>query len=121
MSFRVEKISEEIQHKLNTAMSKDLMELHIGLVTISKVIMSPDLRLAKVYISLLGNKDTPEKCIEKINLRKKHIRFLLAKHISLKYMPELIFYYDDTLEYADKINKLLKEVNKNTGTDEHTE
>jgi len=121
MSFRVEKISEEIQHKLNTAMSKDLMGLHIGLVTISKVIMSPDLRIAKVYISLLGNKDTPEKCLDKINLRKKHIRFLLAKHISLKYMPDLIFYYDDTLEYADRINKLLNDVKKESAPDTDTE
>ena len=112
MAFRVEKVSEEIKHKLNTAMSRDLAELHVGLVTISKAIMSPDLRIAKIYVTLLGNKEPFEICLEKINLRKKHIRYLLAKQISMKYMPELNFYYDDTLDYADKINKLLKEVIK---------
>ena len=110
MSHRPEKVAEEIKHKLNSAMSKDLMELHLGLVTISKVMMSPDLRIAKVYVTFLGNKEPIEKCMDRINFRKKHIRFLLAKHLTVKYIPELIFYYDDTLDYADKINKLLNEV-----------
>jgi ribosome-binding factor A len=112
MAYRVEKVSEEIKHKLNTAMSKDLSELNLGLVTISKVIMSPDLKLAKIYVSFIGNKEPSEKCIDRLNYRKKHIRYMLAKQISLKYIPELTFYYDDTMEYADRIDKLFKEINK---------
>jgi len=112
MAYRVEKVSEEIKHKLNTAMTKDLMELNLGLVTISKVIMSPDLKLAKVYVSFIGNKEPADKCIDRLNYRKKHIRFMLAKQIKLKYMPELTFYHDDTMEYADKISRLFKEINK---------
>jgi ribosome-binding factor A len=113
MSIRTEKVAEEIKHKLNTAMSKDLSEINgIGLVTISKVLMSPDLKLAKVYLSFLGNKEPVEKCLERINNRKRHIRYVLAKHIILKYIPDLIFYYDDTIEYADKIQKLINEIHK---------
>ena len=113
MSIRTEKVAEEIKHKLNTAMSKDLSEINgIGLVTISKVVMSPDLKLAKVYLSFLGNKEPVEKCLERINNRKRHIRYILAKHIILKYIPDLVFYYDDTIEYADKIQRLLNEINK---------
>ncbi len=113
MSIRLEKVSEEIKHRMNSAMSKDLMELHAGLVTVSRVIMSPDLKIAKIYVSFLGNKEPVEKLVEKINNRKRHIRFLLGKQIKLKYVPDLIFFYDDTMEYADKINKLLNEVKKN--------
>jgi ribosome-binding factor A len=117
MTHRTEKVAEEIKHKLNSAMSKDMMELHLGLVTISKVMMTSDLRIARVYVTFLGNKEPIEKCMEKINIRKKHIRFLLAKHLKMKYIPDLNFYYDDTLDYADKINKLLNEVKK----EEHKE
>ena len=78
--------------------------------------MSPDLRIAKIYVTLLGNKEPFEICLEKINLRKKHIRYLLAKQISMKYMPELNFYYDDTLDYAEKINLLLNTVKKENDT-----
>ncbi len=113
MSVRTEKVAEEIKHKLNTAMSKDLSEIDgLGLVTISKVLMSPDLKIAKIYLSFLGNKEPIEKCLERINNRKRHIRFMLAKHIILKYMPDINFFYDDTIEYADKIQKLLNDINK---------
>ncbi len=113
MSIRTEKVAEEIKHRMNSAMSRDIMDLHAGLITVSRVIMSPDLKLAKIYVSFLGNKEPVEILIERINDRKKHIRFLLGKQLSLKYVPEIIFYYDDTMEYADKINKLLNEVKKN--------
>ena len=113
MSIRTERVSEEIKHRMNSAMSKDLMEIHAGLVTVSRVIMSPDLKIAKVYVSFLGNKEPAEKLVERINNRKSHIRFLLCKQLTLKYTPDLIFFYDDSMEYADKINKLLNEVKKN--------
>jgi ribosome-binding factor A len=113
MSIRTDKVAEEIKHRMNSAMSRDLMDLNAGLITISKVIMSPDLKLAKIYVSFLGNKEPVDTLIESINERKKHIRFLLGKQLSLKYVPDIIFYHDDTMEYADKINKLLNEVKKN--------
>lgn len=113
MSVRSEKVAEEIKHQLNGAMSKDLSEISgLGLVTISKVLMSPDLKLAKIYLSFLGNKEPVDKCIEKISNRKKHIRYLLAKRIVLKYIPDLIFYHDDTIEYADKMQKIFNELHK---------
>ena len=120
MSIRTEKVAEEIKHRMNSAMSRDIMDLNGGLITISKVIMSPDLKLAKIYVSFLGNKEPIETLIERINERKKHIRFLLGKQLTLKYVPDIIFYYDDTMDYADKINKLLNEVKKNDskGTEE---
>lgn len=121
MSIRTERVSEEIKHRMNSAMSKDLMEIHAGLVTVSRVIMSPDLKIAKVYVSFLANKEPAEKLVERINNRKSHIRFLLGKQLTLKYTPELIFFHDDSMEYADKINKLLNEVKKNESKEKSEE
>ena len=122
MSVRTEKVGEEIKNKLNTAMSRDLSEISgLGLVTITKVIMSPDLKIAKIYLSFLGNKEPIETCIEKINSKKKHIRYLLAKQIVLRYMPDLNFYHDDTAEYADKMNKLLNEIKERETQDGRSE
>ncbi|MFZ1320439.1 MAG: 30S ribosome-binding factor RbfA [Ignavibacteria bacterium] len=125
MSVRTEKVAQEIKNKLNTAMSKDLSEIGgLGLVTVSKVIVTPDLKMAKIYLSFLGNQIPIDECLEKIEVKKKHIRFLLAKIIVLKYMPELFFYHDDTIEYADKIQKLIndtqekdKSINKDRAPD----
>lgn len=112
MSHRQEKVAEEIRHKMNSAMSKDIMDLNAGIITVSKVILTADLKIAKIYVTFIGNKEPYEKLIEKINLRKKHIRYMLAKHISLKYIPDLIFYYDDTLDEAEKVFRLLNEIKK---------
>jgi ribosome-binding factor A len=112
MSIRTERVAEEIKHRLNSAMSKDLMDLNTGLITVSKVIMTADLRIAKIYLTFIGNKEPAEKLVEKINFRKKHIRYLLGKQLTLKYLPDIFFFYDDTFEYSDKINKLLNELKK---------
>ena len=113
MAHRTEKVAEEIRHKLNSAISKDLSEIHIGLVTISKVMLSPDLKNAKVYVTFLGNKEPIDKCVDRLNFRKPHIRFLLGKQLSLRYIPELTFYYDDTIDTADRIFKLLNDIKHN--------
>ncbi len=121
MPFRLEKVSEEIKHKMNSAMSRDISELNMGLLTVSKVIMSPDLKLAKIYFTVLGNKEPGEKCAERLNFRKSHIRYLLGKQIKLKYTPDLVFYYDDSFDYADKINKLINELHKDDKPNQETD
>ncbi|MGH2574836.1 MAG: 30S ribosome-binding factor RbfA [Ignavibacteria bacterium] len=113
MSIRTEKVSEEIKHRISEVLSKDLAELNLGLVTVTKVTISNDLKNAKIYLSFLGNKDSANVCIDKINFRKKLIRMHLASRVHLKSVPELAFYYDDTMEYANKIDQLIQEIHKN--------
>lgn len=110
MSIRTERVSEEIKHKISAVLSKDLSELQLGLVTVTKVIMSRDLKTAKIFLSFLGNKEPAEMCIAKINDRKKLIRMHLSSRIYLRSMPDLFFYYDDSMEYASKINELLGKI-----------
>ena len=112
MSVRTDKVSEEIKHKISEVLFKDLSELNLGLVTVTKVVTSRDLKTSKIYLSFLGSKQTGQENIEKINFRKKQIRMHLGSKIYLKSVPELLFYYDDTLEYANKIDELIKEIHK---------
>lgn len=113
MSIRSEKVSEEIKHQINSVLTKDLSGINAGLVTVTKVIMSRDLKTAKIYISFLGNKEPAEKIIDRINLRKKQIRMHLSSKIYLKNVPELFFYHDDTMEYANRIDELIKKIHNN--------
>ena len=110
MSVRTEKVSEEIKHRINEVLVKDLEELHLGMVTVTRVTMSKDLKTCKVYLSFIGNIETGHSCVEKINNRKKQIRMHLSSKVYLKSSPELFFYYDDTLEYVDRINDLIKKI-----------
>jgi ribosome-binding factor A len=112
MSIRSEKVSEEIKHRVSEVLSKDLEELNLGLVTVTKVVMSGDLKNAKIYLSFLGNKEPAQDCIDKINYRKRQIRMHLSSKLYLKSMPDLFFYHDDTIEYANRIEELLKQIHK---------
>lgn len=112
MSIRAEKVSEEIKHKIADVLSKDLASMGLGLVTVTKVVTANDLKVAKIFLSFLGNKEPADVCLEKVNKKNKQIRMHLSSQLYLRYMPELLFYYDDTAEYASKIDELIKQIHK---------
>lgn len=112
MSVRSEKVAEEIKHQISSVLSKDLSDLNMGLVTVTGVWMSVDLKTAKIFLSFLGNKEAVDVCIDRINFRKKQIRMHLSSKIYLKNVPELFFYYDDRMQYADRIDELIKQIHK---------
>lgn len=112
MSIRTDKVAEEIKHQLAGILSRDLAELRLGLVTVTRVRISKDLKNAKVYVSFIGNKDSTEVCLEKVNNRKKQIRMHLGANMHLRYVPELDFYFDDNMEYASRIDEIIKEIHK---------
>lgn len=116
MSIRTEKVAEEIKHQVSGIFSRDMSgfanEAGLGMVTVTKVVMSRDLKNARIYLSFIGNKNSTETCIEKINNKRKQIRMNLAHRVHLKSAPEIAFYYDDSIEYANRIEELIKEIHK---------
>ncbi|HMT10125.1 MAG TPA: 30S ribosome-binding factor RbfA [Ignavibacteria bacterium] len=112
MSIRTEKVAEEIKHQLAAILTRDLAELKLGLVTVTRVRISRDLKNAKAYLSFIGNKEPADVCVEKVNNRKKQIRMHLGKNMHLKFVPEIDFYFDDTIEYASRIDEIIKEIHK---------
>ena len=116
MSIGTEKVAEEVKHQISEVLLRDMSgfttEAGLGLVTVTRVIVSRDLKNSKIYLSFIGNKNSPEVCVEKINFKSKQIRMHLAHRIRLKFTPEIVFYYDDTIEYASRIDELIKEIHK---------
>lgn len=112
MSIRTEKVAEEIKHQIAGILSRDLAELHLGLVTVTRVRISKDLKNAKIYLSFIGNKEPSETCLEKVKNRKKQIRMHLGSKVHLRFVPELDFYFDDTIESANRIDELIKDIHK---------
>jgi ribosome-binding factor A len=109
---RVEKlIKEEISLIFLHQVRDKLLDEDIGFLTITDVKCSPDLKIAKVYISFL-DKDKREHVLEKIKLKTGFIRSQLASRIKIKFTPELKFYIDDTLDYVEKIEGLIKKIHK---------
>lgn len=109
-STRQNKVSRLLQKELADLFQREGKDLLMGaFVTVTLVRVSPDLSFAKVYLSLFGVKE-PDKMIDKMNDESKEIRKKLAVRTKnqLRVAPELVFYLDDSLNYAERIDELLK-------------
>jgi ribosome-binding factor A len=110
-SKRQQRISKLIQHDLGEIFLREVPHLTPGvMVTVTKVHVTPDLALAKVYLSLFPTKDK-ETLLAGINKASREVRGLLGQRVrhQLRAIPELRFYLDDSLDYIEKIDKLLHE------------
>ena len=84
-----------------------------GLLTVTKVSVKDDLKLAKVYISFLENKKPVEDVINILKSKRNLIRSHVGMKLTLKYIPQLQFYYDDSIEHAQRIDDLIQMIHKN--------
>lgn len=110
MSVRQEKIASVIKKELGTYFQRNAISIGKGaMVTVTTVRMSPDLSIAKVYISIFGGKDNDDS-FDHIYMQSNSIRYEISKLVrnQLRKMPELHFYRDDSLDYAQEIDNLLK-------------
>ena len=80
-------------------------------ITVTEVRMSPDLKTAKIFVMPLGGKNA-EEVIEKLKEFSFIIRKVLSKKIIMKFLPKLFFVKDDSFDYAEKIENLIKQTNK---------
>ncbi len=112
MSIRIEKISEMIKEEISLIFLYKLQDPALGMLTVTSVKVTPDLKNAKVYISIF-EKDERDAKIEKLNKIKGFIRNQLAAKIShMRHIPELDFYIDDTLDYVEKMEDIFKKIHK---------
>lgn len=107
---RQQKINRLIQKELSEIFRADTSKMQGVLVTVSIVRVSPDLGLAKVYLSIFPS-DKGAELLENIKTNTKTIRFALGQKVGkqLRVIPDLAFYLDDSLDYLDNIDRLLKD------------
>ena len=85
--------------------------LETNIITVTEVRMSQDLKIAKAYVLPLGGKDADE-VIKKLKEYSFLIRKILSKKIIIKFLPKILFRKDESFEYAEKIENLIKQTNK---------
>ena len=81
------------------------------MISVTKVKVTPDLKYAKVYVSILNSKSN-EKTLEGLKASAGFIRTSLAKKVNLRITPEIVFEYDDSIEHGERIESLLQEIKK---------
>ena len=108
------RVGEMIKQALGILFIRDeakISNLSTKEITVTEVRMSPDLKTAKIYVMPLGGKNTDE-IIQKLKISSFMIRKVLSKKIVMKFLPKLYFVKDDSFDYAEKIENLIKQTNK---------
>jgi ribosome-binding factor A len=116
MSHRIDKVEHLIKEEISLIFLHKLQDRFqlssFGFITITSVKVSPDLKIAKVYLSVF-ERDKREAALERIKSASGYIRSELASRIRIKFVPELKFFIDDTLDYVEKIEGLIKKIHEN--------
>lgn len=113
-SRRVERVSDLIKQQVSNIISNDLKDPRVGFVTVTSVDLSRDLRHAKVYISVMGSDEDRERTMEALNRASGFMRTSLGNKIRIRHIPELLFRYDDSYEYAARIAVVMKQIEPET-------
>tara|TARA_Y100000590_G_scaffold144660_1_gene166283 strand:- start:2424 stop:2780 length:357 start_codon:yes stop_codon:yes gene_type:complete len=108
----MDRVNNQILDVLSGILIKNIDLSYLGFVTFSNVDVAPDLRSAKVYYSVLGRKKSDQEINIEINKKRRAFKKYMSPELHLKHIPDLRFFIDESFTYGDKINKLLKNINK---------
>ncbi len=109
-SHRANRVAEEIKREITQMLRTEIKDPRIGFVTITGVKVTPDIRYAKVFVSVYGNDESKSQSLEALEKAKGFVRSELGKRMRLRYTPEISFKFDPSIEHGAKIMKLLAEV-----------
>jgi len=106
---RPERISEQIKEEVSLIIAGEMSDPRVGFVTVTNAKVSPDLRHAKIYVSILGSEEEVAQSLQALNRASGFIRYQLGAALRIRRTPELHFAFDDTLRTAARIEEILTE------------
>jgi ribosome-binding factor A len=107
MSRRTERIEAMLREEIGTILLRTLKDPRLGFVTITGADVSPDLRHAKIFVSVLGTPEEQAQSLEALNHGRGFLRSELGKRARLRSVPEIVFHGDAGAERGDRITELL--------------
>jgi ribosome-binding factor A len=114
-SRRPQRLALQIQQEISLMISRNMKDRRIGFVTITGVRLSPDLRHAKVFISMMGSEEEKNITLEGLNHASGWIRHELGQRIRTRFIPELVFFTDTSQEYGAHIDRLIDQIHEHEG------
>jgi ribosome-binding factor A len=109
-SRRPQRIALQIQHEVSLMISRNMKDRRVGFVTVTGVQMSPDLRHAKLFISMMGSEDEKNESLATLNHATGWIRHELGQRVRMKFVPDIVFLMDTSQDYGEHIDKLIDEI-----------
>jgi len=117
MFKRCEKVAEAIHEEISRLLIKGVKDPRVGFVTVTGVKVTDDLHLATVYFSIIGGEAERNGAEAGLNSAKGFLRREIGKVLRMRYVPDLLFRFDESVEYGSRIESLLKQIHETDGTD----
>lgn len=115
---RLDKINEELKRELSNIINYEVKNSNVtGLITVTKVKISPDLRFARVSVSIINSRNIKQ-TLAGLKAASGFIRSRIAEKINLRVTPELVFEFDDSIQYGERIDTILKDIMKEMRNEE---
>lgn len=114
MSHRIEKVASQMREILSKPVARYAAELTSGLVTVTSVRMTPDLRLARVQISILGGGIPRERVIEHLREFAGSIKRDIRREITMRYIPDIEFYLDTSVDTMQHMSEVISQARERT-------
>ena len=111
-SRRPQRLALQIQQEISLMISRDMKDRRIGFVTVTGVQLTPDLRHARIFISLMGSETEKAESLETLNHATGWIRHELGQRIRTKFLPDIVFLTDTSQDYGERIDKLIAQIHE---------
>lgn len=113
MSIRTERVASVIKEEIGALVVRDYNNPAYGFITVTDVRVTADLKIAKVMFSIMGSPEVQKKTMAMLEQERSHIRGMVGRKLSLRFIPDLQFYHDTTMDRVHRINTLINEIHKN--------
>ncbi len=111
MSMRSNRVAEQMKKELADVIGRKLKDPRVGFVTVTDVDVTGDLQQATVYITCLGTERERQDTMKGLEKAKGFIRSEISHRIRLRITPEITFEFDSSVEYGNRIDTLLRQLN----------
>ena len=115
---RASRVGEQIHKEISALLVKGLKDPRIGFITITAVDVTSDLHLARVFFTVMGGPEAIRETERGLKSSIPFIRRELGRRLRLRYVPDLLFQHDTSLEYGNRIETLLQEIQQSDGADD---
>jgi ribosome-binding factor A len=109
---RPNKVGGAIKEEISRMLLREIKDPRIGFVTVTRVTVSKDLRFVKVYFSVLGDQSVREDSLTGLNSAKGFVRRELGRRLRLRYVPDIVFSFDPSLEYMNRVSELIHQIHE---------
>lgn len=115
---RSHRVGEQIQKEVSSLLLKGIKDPRVEFVTITAVEVTPDLHLARIYFTALGDDEARRRAEAGLKSAIPYIRRELGKRLRMRYIPDILFKYDTSLEYGSRIESLLQDIHSEENDDQ---